>query len=176
ESVIGLYKTELIKPRRPWQGLDDLELATAEWVDWFNRRRPFEYCDDLTPVEAEQAHYAHHQTRHRSESQTRKSPDSPGRFRPASYSSVVDTESLRAPGALLRRVCAQADPRGLLPSRGHSNPPARPLDYNWDLTAIGPMARSGADLSLLLTSRPSRRHERRTAPGPRRPAAAVFPC
>ena len=62
ESVIGLYKTELIKPRRPWKGLDDLEIATAEWVDWFNHRRPFEYCDDLTPVEAEQAHYAHHQT------------------------------------------------------------------------------------------------------------------
>lgn len=61
ESVIGLYKTELIKPKRPWKGLDDLEIATAEWVDWFNHRRPFEYCDDLTPVEAEQAHYAHHQ-------------------------------------------------------------------------------------------------------------------
>ncbi len=62
ESVIGLYKTELIKPRRPWKGFDDLEIATAEWVEWFNRRRPFEYCDDLTPVEAERAHYAHHQT------------------------------------------------------------------------------------------------------------------
>ena len=60
ESVIGLYKTELIKARRPWKGFDDLEIATAEWVDWFNHRRPFEYCDDLTPVEAEQAHYAHH--------------------------------------------------------------------------------------------------------------------
>ncbi|MCB0906467.1 MAG: IS3 family transposase [Nocardioidaceae bacterium] len=62
ESVIGLYKTELIKARRPWKGFDDLEIATAEWVDWFNHRRPFEYCDDLTPAEAEQAHYAHHQT------------------------------------------------------------------------------------------------------------------
>lgn len=62
ESIIGLYKTELIKARRPWKGFDDLEIATAEWVDWFNHRRPFEYCDDLTPVEAEQAHYAHHQT------------------------------------------------------------------------------------------------------------------
>ena len=60
ESVIGLYKTELIKPRRPWTGFDDLEIATAEWVDWFNHRRPFEYCDYLTPVEAEEAHYAHH--------------------------------------------------------------------------------------------------------------------
>jgi putative transposase len=62
ESVIGLYKTELIKPRKPWKGFDDLEIATAEWVDWFNHRRPFEYCDDLTPAEAEQAHYAHHKT------------------------------------------------------------------------------------------------------------------
>jgi putative transposase len=62
ESIIGLYKTELIKKQRPWKGFDDLEIATAEWVDWFNHRRPFEYCDDLTPVEAEAAHYAHHQT------------------------------------------------------------------------------------------------------------------
>ena len=62
ESVIGLYKTELIKARRPWKGFDDLEIATAEWVDWFNHRRTFEYCDDLTPAEAERAHYAHHQT------------------------------------------------------------------------------------------------------------------
>ena len=61
ESIIGLYKTELIKPRRPWKGIEDLEIATAEWVDWFNHRRPFEYCDDLTPVEAEAAHYVHHQ-------------------------------------------------------------------------------------------------------------------
>jgi putative transposase len=62
ESVIGLYKTELIKARRPWRGFDDVEIETAEWVDWYNHRRFFEYCDDLTPVEAEQAHYAHHQT------------------------------------------------------------------------------------------------------------------
>ena len=62
ESIIGLYKTELIKPRRPWKGIDDLELATAEWVDWFTHRRPFEYCDDLTPAEAEHAYYARHQT------------------------------------------------------------------------------------------------------------------
>ena len=61
ESIIGLYKTELIKPRRTWKGIEDLELATAEWVDWFNHRRPFEYCDDLTPVQAEQAYYGHHE-------------------------------------------------------------------------------------------------------------------
>ena len=60
ESINGLYKTELVKRRGPWKGLDDLEIATAEWVDWYNHRRTFEYCDDLTPVEAEAAHYAHH--------------------------------------------------------------------------------------------------------------------
>ncbi|GII34380.1 hypothetical protein Pmi06nite_78220 [Planotetraspora mira] len=36
ESQIGLYKTELIKPRGPWRSLAEVELATAEWVDWFN--------------------------------------------------------------------------------------------------------------------------------------------
>lgn len=61
ESIIGLHKTELVKRQRPWKGFDDLEIATAEWVDWYNHRRPHEYCDDLTPVQAEQAHYAHHQ-------------------------------------------------------------------------------------------------------------------
>ena len=39
ESRTGLYKTELIKPRKPWHGLPDIELATAEWVDWFNNQR-----------------------------------------------------------------------------------------------------------------------------------------
>ncbi|MGX4693667.1 hypothetical protein [Streptomyces sp. JNUCC 63] len=33
ESTIGLYKTELIKPRRPWKTLSDVELATVEYVD-----------------------------------------------------------------------------------------------------------------------------------------------
>jgi hypothetical protein len=64
-----------------WTGLDDLEIATAESVDWFNHRPPFDDCDDLTPVEAEHAHYTHRQTQQPLESQTRKSPDTPGRFR-----------------------------------------------------------------------------------------------
>ena len=33
----GLYKAELVHRRGPWRGLEDLELATLEWVDWFNR-------------------------------------------------------------------------------------------------------------------------------------------
>ena len=36
ETIIGLYKTELIRRRGPWKGIDDVEFATLEWVDWFN--------------------------------------------------------------------------------------------------------------------------------------------
>jgi transposase InsO family protein len=39
ESTIGRYKTELIKSRRPWKTLAEVELATAEWIDWYNFRR-----------------------------------------------------------------------------------------------------------------------------------------
>ena len=38
ESLIGLYKTELIRRRGPWRGLDDVELATLEYADWLRRR------------------------------------------------------------------------------------------------------------------------------------------
>ena len=39
ESFNGLYKWELIYPRGPWRGLDDVEFATLGYVDWFNHRR-----------------------------------------------------------------------------------------------------------------------------------------
>ena len=58
ESVNGLYKTELIRPRGPWRGLDPVEIGTAEWVDWFNHRRLYEYCGDIPPAELETAYYA----------------------------------------------------------------------------------------------------------------------
>lgn len=58
ESINGLYKAELIKPRKPWKGVDDVEIATAEYVDWFNHRRLYEYCGDLPPAELEEAYYA----------------------------------------------------------------------------------------------------------------------
>jgi putative transposase len=56
ESTIGLYKTELIRRRGPWRGLDDLELATLEWVDWYNHRRLHGALDHLPPVEYEAAY------------------------------------------------------------------------------------------------------------------------
>ena len=56
ETINGLYKTELIKPRKPWRTIEDVEVATAEWVDWFNHRRLYEYCGDIPPVELETAY------------------------------------------------------------------------------------------------------------------------
>ena len=60
ETHIGLFKTELIHRRGPWNGLDDVELATLEWVDWHNNRRLHTACHDLTPVEYEQVFYGRH--------------------------------------------------------------------------------------------------------------------
>jgi Integrase core domain len=57
ESLIGLYKTELIRRRGPWRGLDDVELATLEYVDWFNHRRLHSAIGDIPPVEYEDNHY-----------------------------------------------------------------------------------------------------------------------
>jgi putative transposase len=64
ETINGLYKTELIKPRGPWRTLDMVEIATAEWVDWFNHRRLYEYCGDIPPAQAEDHYYARNRTQH----------------------------------------------------------------------------------------------------------------
>ncbi len=58
ETINGLYKTELIKPCKPWKTVEQVEIATAEWVDWFNHRRLYEYCGDISPAELEAAYYA----------------------------------------------------------------------------------------------------------------------
>ena len=57
ESVIGLFKTELIKSRGPWRTVEQVEIASLELVDWFNHRRLFEACGDIPPAELEAAHY-----------------------------------------------------------------------------------------------------------------------
>lgn len=38
QSTIGLFKTEPIHRRGPWRSLDDIEIATLEWIDWFDNR------------------------------------------------------------------------------------------------------------------------------------------
>ncbi len=57
ESIIGLYKTELIRKRGPWKNLDDVEYATLEWVDWFNHRRLLETIGYIPPAELEEIRY-----------------------------------------------------------------------------------------------------------------------
>lgn len=58
ETINGLYKTELIKHAGPWRTLDQVEFATAEWIDWFNHRRLYQHCGDVPPTEAEDLYYA----------------------------------------------------------------------------------------------------------------------
>jgi putative transposase len=58
ESQIGAYKTELIRPDGPWRDVEHVEIATLNWVHWFNHQRTHESVDDLTPAEVETTHYA----------------------------------------------------------------------------------------------------------------------
>ena len=53
ETINGLYKAELIHRRAPWKTLEALELATLEWVAWFNHQRLLEPIGYLPPAEAE---------------------------------------------------------------------------------------------------------------------------
>jgi transposase InsO family protein len=57
ETIIGLYKTEVIHARGPWRTHDAVEYGTLEWVDWFNHRRLLESIGDVPPAEYEQAYY-----------------------------------------------------------------------------------------------------------------------
>ena len=61
ETIIGLYKTEVIEHEGPWNGPADVEVATLEWVHWFNHHRLLEPIGDIPPAEFEQAYYQHSQ-------------------------------------------------------------------------------------------------------------------
>ncbi len=62
ETVIGLYKAELIRQRGPWRHLEAVEFATLEWVDWFNHRRLLEPIGHVPPAEYEEQSYQRHET------------------------------------------------------------------------------------------------------------------
>ena len=53
ESTIGLFKAERINRRGPWRTLADVEIATLEWVDWYNTERLHSACDRRPPAEYE---------------------------------------------------------------------------------------------------------------------------
>ena len=57
ETVNGLFKTELIRRKGPWRTLEDVELATLTWVDWYNQRRLHGACGDIPPAEYEDNYY-----------------------------------------------------------------------------------------------------------------------
>jgi transposase InsO family protein len=57
ESVIGLFKMEVIRRRGPWRHLEAVEFATLEWVDWFNHRRLLEPLGYVPPAEFEARYY-----------------------------------------------------------------------------------------------------------------------
>jgi transposase InsO family protein len=59
ETIIGLFKTEVIRKRGPWRHLDAVEYATLGWVDWFNNRRLLEPIGNIPPAELEAAYYQH---------------------------------------------------------------------------------------------------------------------
>ena len=64
ETTNGLYKTECVygpDAPRPWDDVDELELATLSWVHWFNEDRLHSHCGDIPPAEFEAAFYAAHQ-------------------------------------------------------------------------------------------------------------------
>ena len=54
ESTIGLFKAEKIYREGPWKTLSEVELATLEWVDWFNHARLHSACGRLSPAQYEQ--------------------------------------------------------------------------------------------------------------------------
>jgi len=54
ETTIGLYKTELINRQGPWKTIDQVELATLEWVDWYNHTRLHSACGGAPPAEYEE--------------------------------------------------------------------------------------------------------------------------
>ena len=57
ETIIGLYKAEVIHHRGSWKGREADEYATLEWVDWFNNRRLLDPIGNIPPAEREMEYY-----------------------------------------------------------------------------------------------------------------------
>ena len=64
EAFNSLFKAELVRNRGPWKGIDDLEIAVAEYLDWFNHRRLHGEIGLIPPAELEAAHWARNHVQH----------------------------------------------------------------------------------------------------------------
>ena len=62
ETINGLFKAEVIHRRGPWRSFEAIELATLEWVDWFNNRRLLEPIGNIPPAEAKARYYEQRKT------------------------------------------------------------------------------------------------------------------
>ena len=60
EAFNSLFKAELVRNRGPWKNIDDLEIAVAEYIDWFNHRRLHGEIGTIPPAEYEAQHYRDH--------------------------------------------------------------------------------------------------------------------
>lgn len=58
EAFNSLFKAELVRNRGPWRGINDLEIAVAEYIDWFNMRRLHGQIGTIPPVEKENTYYS----------------------------------------------------------------------------------------------------------------------
>ena len=58
EAFNSLFKAELVRNRGPWRGINDLEIAVAEYIDWFNMRRLHGELGMIPPIEKENAYYS----------------------------------------------------------------------------------------------------------------------
>ncbi len=60
EAFNSLFKAELVRNKGPWRGLDDLEIATVEYIDWYNNRRLHGELGHVPPAEYEARHAMAH--------------------------------------------------------------------------------------------------------------------
>ncbi len=120
ESINGLYKTELVRNKGPWRGLDDLELATLEWVDWFNHRRLFEDRGRIPPAEFEAMFYRHVNSRREAETHTPRVCIEPG----AGIDEVV-------PHGVVAHPCALGSPRRCDAPLGEGKRVDDPVGFEW---------------------------------------------
>jgi len=105
ESIIGLFKTEVIQRKGPWRHLEAVEFATLRWVDFFNNRRLLEPIGYVPPAEYEAAYYAQPEVASTNEPDSRR-----GARRHPHVTNVADGTAAECPHDLLRPIVNEPRP------------------------------------------------------------------